>query len=326
MFQRLQNKWKVNTLQLILILCTFAIGGSITGYAGRRLMNLFAIDQRVIWIIIYIILITIIWPLAVLLVSIPFGQFRFFIKYLQKVGRRMGIVRNREPRAGSQELNVKKTGSELTTPASRLTTQIAIFASGTGSNAQKIIDHFKNLTPGSSLPKSSGSSTKEGGVKIALIVCNNPNAGVLSIAAKEKIPSLLIEKERFFRGDAYLPELKKHQVGFIVLAGFLWKIPVKLINEYPRNIINIHPALLPKHGGKGMYGDKVHEAVLAAGEKESGITIHYVDEHYDNGDIILQVKCEVLTGDDPSSLAQRIHALEYQHYPSLIERLIKERK
>lgn len=309
MFQRLQNKWKVNTLQLVLILCTFAIGGSLTGYAGRKLMNVFDIDHRVIWLIIYIILITILWPMAVLLVSIPFGQFRFFIKYLQKIGRRMGIVRDQSAVNGQQPGPINSKQEPVTS--------IAIFASGAGSNAQKIIDHFKSLT--------SGPSPKESGAKVALIVCNNPNAGVLHIAKKENIPSLLIEKERFFRGDAYLPELKNHHIDFIVLAGFLWKVPGKLIAEYPAGIINIHPALLPKHGGKGMYGDKVHAAVLAAGEKESGITIHYVDEHYDNGDIILQVKCEVLPGDDASSLAQRIHTLEHQHYPALIDQLIKER-
>jgi phosphoribosylglycinamide formyltransferase-1 len=183
---------------------------------------------------------------------------------------------------------------------------LAIFASGTGSNAQKIIDHFRNSSS----------------VKIAVIACNKPRAGVLSIAEKENIPVLLIEKEKFFRGDAYVNELKEKQTDLIILAGFLWKIPSALIKAFPGNIINIHPALLPKHGGKGMFGDNVHAAVIAAGEKESGITIHYVDEHYDNGDIIFQANCPVFPGDTPESLAKRIHMLEHRHYPLVIDKLI----
>jgi phosphoribosylglycinamide formyltransferase 1 len=184
--------------------------------------------------------------------------------------------------------------------------QISIFASGAGSNAQKIIGHFRN----SSI------------ANISLIVCNNTGAGVLQIAEKEKIPALLIEKERFFRGDGYLPLLKENKIDFIVLAGFLWKIPSAILNAFPKKIVNIHPALLPKFGGKGMYGQSVHQAVLEAHEKESGITIHYVDEHYDNGDIILQVRCPVLENDTPTSLALRIHALEHANYPVVIEELV----
>lgn len=144
----------------------------------------------------------------------------------------------------------------------------------------------------------------------------------MSIAEKENIPVLLIEKEKFFRGDAYLPDLKQKKIDWIVLAGFLWKIPSALIHAYPRRVINIHPALLPKYGGKGMYGSSVHAAVIAAGEKESGITIHYVDEHYDNGDTIFQITCPVLPGDTPDLLAQRIHLLEHTHYPEIVDQLI----
>ena len=179
-------------------------------------------------------------------------------------------------------------------------------ASGAGSNAQKIIDHFRNTAS----------------IKVSLIVCNKPGAGVINIAAKEDIPVLLIEKEKFFRGNAYVDELKEHQIDFIVLAGFLWKIPLYIIKAFPERIINIHPALLPKYGGKGMYGNFVHEAVLQAKEKESGITIHYVDEHFDNGDMIFQAKCEVMEDDTPETLAQRIHKLEHEHYPKVIERLL----
>jgi len=197
-----------------------------------------------------------------------------------------------------------------TMPSTTIPTKIklAVFASGNGSNAQKLIDYFRNSSVAS----------------VALIVCNKPGAGVLQIAANENIPSLLIEKETFFRGDAYVPALKERQIGFLVLAGFLWKIPAKLIEVYPKQIVNIHPALLPKYGGRGMYGQYVHEAVLQAGERESGITIHYVDEHYDNGDVIFQTACPVLASDTPETIAQRIHELEYLHYPRVVEEVLKD--
>jgi phosphoribosylglycinamide formyltransferase-1 len=184
---------------------------------------------------------------------------------------------------------------------------IAIFASGAGSNAQKIIDGFRDSSS----------------IKVQLIVCNKEGAGVLSIAKKEGIAVLLLDKERFFKGDAYVPELKDHSIGLIVLAGFLWKVPNALINAYPNKIINIHPALLPHYGGKGMYGQYVHEAVIAAKEKESGITIHYVDEHYDHGNIIYQATCSIEETDTPDTLAQKIHALEHLHYPRVVEEVAK---
>lgn len=186
--------------------------------------------------------------------------------------------------------------------------QIAIFASGAGSNAEKIIGYF--------------TSSKD--VKVALVVCNKPNAGVVQIAQNYQIDMLLVEKESFFAGNSCLNELKNAGIDFIVLAGFLWKIPDILIHAFSHRIINIHPALLPKFGGKGMYGLKVHEAVLAAGEKQSGITIHYVDEHYDNGQIIFQAACLVYDNDTPETLAQRIHKLEHAHYAQVIEACIKK--
>lgn len=185
--------------------------------------------------------------------------------------------------------------------------KIAIFASGAGSNAQKIIDHFRHHSS----------------IQVSLIVSNKPGAGVLSIAEREQIPYIIIEKEKFFRGNAYVDELKAAGISFIVLAGFLWKIPEALISAYPSGIINIHPALIPKYGGKGMYGGFVHEAVIAAREPESGITIHYVDGHYDNGDIIFQASCPVSLDDTPDSLAKKIHQLEYKYYPEVIERVVK---
>lgn len=183
---------------------------------------------------------------------------------------------------------------------------LAIFSSGTGSNAARIIDHFR----------------RHPSIRMALIVCNNPNAGVLDVAKKEGVPVLLIEKEKFFRGDAYLPELRSRGIGFLVLAGFLWKIPGALVKAFQGKIVNIHPALLPKFGGKGMYGHYVHEAVLAAGEKESGITIHYVDDLYDHGQAIFQAKVIVEPGDTPDTLAAKIRFLEHQHFPRVVEEVV----
>ena len=187
--------------------------------------------------------------------------------------------------------------------------KIAVFASGSGSNADKIINHF---------------SKKNSAVEVALVVCNKPGAGVLKIAEENKIPTLLIEKENFFRGNGYVDELKEMGIDFIILAGFLWKLPDALIKAFRKKIINIHPALLPNYGGKGMYGRFVHEAVITNKETESGITIHFADEHYDNGDIIFQARCPVLPDDTAETLAARIQKLEHQHFPAVIEKLIVE--
>lgn len=184
--------------------------------------------------------------------------------------------------------------------------RIAIFASGAGSNAQKIIDYFRGHPS----------------ISVALVVCNKPEAGVMSIAEREGIKTLLIEKEQFFRGNGYVDELRQAGIDFIVLAGFLWKVPVSLINAYRNKIINIHPALLPKYGGKGMYGSRVHEAVVGAKEKQSGISIHYVDEVFDNGEIIFQAVCTIDENDTPETLAQKIHALEHANYPMIVEKVI----
>jgi phosphoribosylglycinamide formyltransferase-1 len=183
---------------------------------------------------------------------------------------------------------------------------IAIFASGAGSNARKIIEYFEN---------------KGLRIKVSLIVCNVPGAGVLDIAEEKGIPSLMINKSDF-AANGYVESLKNAGIDFIVLAGFLWKVPEVLVRAYPKAIINIHPALLPKYGGKGMYGARVHEAVIAAGEKESGITIHWVNEHYDEGAIIFQAKCSIVASDTPISLANKIHALEHAHFAPTIEKLL----
>ncbi|SIO48163.1 phosphoribosylglycinamide formyltransferase [Chitinophaga niabensis] len=185
---------------------------------------------------------------------------------------------------------------------------IAIFASGAGSNAQKIIDHFR----GSSL------------AKVTLILSNKAEAGIFKIAEREQIPAILIDKEQFFRGDTYIKLLEEAKTDLVVLAGFLWKVPANLVTAFPNRIINIHPALLPKFGGKGMYGHFVHEAVLAAGEKESGITIHYVNEKYDDGGVILQEKCIITEEDTPESLARKVQVLEHKWFPLIVERLLTQ--
>lgn len=184
--------------------------------------------------------------------------------------------------------------------------RIAIFASGTGTNAARIIEHF----------------TDHPMVQVALVVCNKPKAGVLSIATAHHVDTLLIEREQFLNGDGYVAALQEKKIDWVILAGFLWKIPDALLRHYKGHIVNIHPALLPDFGGKGMYGDHVHEAVLAAKVNESGITIHYVDEEYDHGPTLFQARCPVLANDTVDTLATRIHALEHQHYSRVIEELV----
>ncbi len=185
--------------------------------------------------------------------------------------------------------------------------RIAIFASGSGTNAERIITHFLDNKFG----------------EVLIVLSNNPNAYVLERAAKLSVKTHVFDRDTF-RNTSEIPDLLDLLgIDLIVLAGFLWLIPSGLIRRFSGQIINIHPALLPKYGGKGMYGHHVHEAVLAKGETESGISIHYVNEVYDDGRIIFQAKCDVLPGDTGESLAQRIHHLEYEHYPAVIEGLLR---
>ena len=188
--------------------------------------------------------------------------------------------------------------------------RIAIFASGNGSNAEKIIQYFQDHTD----------------IEVALVLTNNPNAGVLSRARKLSIHSIVFDRAQFAESGTILQWLDEARITHIVLAGFLWLVPNYLIERYRNKIINIHPALLPDFGGKGMYGMKVHEAVRAAGAKETGITIHLVDEHYDNGKIVFQGRCEVTDNCSASDIAQRVHALEYEHYAKVIEKWILEKQ
>jgi len=183
---------------------------------------------------------------------------------------------------------------------------LAIFASGSGTNAERIVRYFKDNHR----------------VRVRLIASNRPDAYVLQRAEKLNIPSFTFTREEFYRTDKVLQRMKDEEISWIILAGFLWKVPDNLVQAYSRRMINIHPALLPAYGGKGMYGESVHRAVLAAGEKESGITIHYVNEHYDEGECLFQARCPVYSGDTVETLAARIHTLEYTHFPVVIEGLL----
>ncbi len=303
---KLQEKWGVGKVQFWLIMTTFALGGSLSGYLNKQILNLVFLEKNAAYWLIYPLLLTILWPFSVIFVSFLTGQFSFFKGYL---GRMWGRLSGGNSNNGSAA------------PASPI--HVAIFASGTGSNAKKIIEYFEN---------------KSAPVKISLIVCNVPGAGVLDIAKSKGIPTLMINKAEF-ESTGYVESLHNADIHFIVLAGFLWKVPEVLVNAYQpgmkidssvvngkvntaRGIVNIHPALLPNYGGKGMYGSRVHEAVVAAGEKETGITIHWVDAHYDEGDIIFQAKCAVDPNDTPTTVAEKIHVLEHQHFAPTIEKIL----
>jgi phosphoribosylglycinamide formyltransferase-1 len=183
---------------------------------------------------------------------------------------------------------------------------IAIFASGSGTNAKKIIEYFTH--------------SKE--IKIALVVSNKADAGVLAIAKEFGLPNIVIDKNQLLDESFITPLLEKHRIDYIILAGFLLLIPKFLIRTFPKRIINIHPALLPKYGGKGMYGRHVHEAVFKNKERESGITIHFASEHYDEGDIIFQKSVTLSESDSPERIAQKVQQLEHQFFPKVIEELI----
>ncbi len=173
---------------------------------------------------------------------------------------------------------------------------LAIFASGSGTNAQRIIEYFANHSD----------------ISVSLVLSNNTKAYVIDRSLKLGIPHVVFNREEFYNQSKVYDELVAKKIDYLILAGFLWLIPPKLLSAFSGRILNIHPALLPKFGGKGMYGQKVHEAVIAAGEKESGITIHMVNEHYDEGQIIFQAKCQILSNDTPFELAANIHELEYR--------------
>jgi len=185
---------------------------------------------------------------------------------------------------------------------------IAIFASGNGTNAQRIAEYFSDNQ----------------NINVCLIISNNKDAFVLQRAKNLSIPSIYYNRSDFYETKKINNILKQNSVDLIVLAGFLWLIPQKLIKDFSGKIINIHPALLPKFGGKGMYGNKVHKSVIEAGEKESGISIHFVNEKYDEGKIIFQEKVAIQSNDNHESLAKKIHQLEYKYFPQVIEKMLND--
>ncbi len=189
--------------------------------------------------------------------------------------------------------------------------RIAIFASGSGSNAEEITRHFSTRSD----------------VQIALILTNNPQAGVIDRSRRgfgcgQHVPVVVFDRPAFRESDRIVALLQSQAIDLIVLAGFMWLVPASLVQAFPGRIINIHPALLPKFGGKGMFGHHVHEAVVAAGESESGITIHFVNEHYDEGQIIFQATCTVTATDTPDDVAAKVHELEYMHYPRVVAEVL----
>jgi formyltetrahydrofolate-dependent phosphoribosylglycinamide formyltransferase len=285
MFNKLQQKWKVSSSQLFFILCTFAVTGTTTAYISRSITSWVGFNEQTFWawkIMLRMSILIFGYQVIILIVAFVFGQFPFFWNYEKKILRRLGILKQQPVR-------------------------LAIFASGKGSNALKIIQYFDNHKF----------------IQVKLIVCNKPEAGVLDIARNQGIKSLLIVKKTFSDTDEYIQQLKNEGITHIILAGFLWKIPANLIAAFPNRILNIHPALLPKHGGKGMYGEHVHLAVLDAGDKQSGITIHLVDEQYDHGKTIFQASIDVNPGENAQTLANRIHILEHEHYPAVIAKWVE---
>lgn len=186
---------------------------------------------------------------------------------------------------------------------------VAIFASGSGTNAEEFFKYFRSHNQ----------------IEISTLYSNNANAFALTRASNHQIPSVTFTRKEFYHSSSVIELLKESSIDFIVLAGFMWLIPTDLVQAYPERIINIHPALLPKFGGKGMYGNHVHKAAIEANEAESGITIHYVNDRFDEGKIVFQKTVEIVKGESPESLANKIHLLEYAHYPEVAERTILDK-
>lgn len=183
---------------------------------------------------------------------------------------------------------------------------IAILASGSGTNAENLIRFFRTHPQ----------------ARVKMVLSNRPGARAIEKAQSYDIETLVFDREAFYQTGSVLAALEENGINFIVLAGFLWLVPDPILERFENKIVNIHPALLPKFGGKGMYGSRVHEAVIDSGEKVSGITIHRVNQHYDRGDILFQATCSVDRGETPESLARKIHELEYTHFPRVVEELL----
>ncbi len=184
--------------------------------------------------------------------------------------------------------------------------RLTIFASGSGTNAENIIRYFRN----------------DSRIRVSCVCANKPDAYVIQRAGRYGIDVLVFTRDDFYKSGKVIDYLEQKQIDWIILAGFLWLVPEALIQKYPNRILNIHPALLPKYGGKGMYGSSVHKAVIENHETQSGITIHLIDREYDKGSILFQATCPVYPGESPDQLAERVHQLEYEHYPRIIEKAV----
>lgn len=292
MLKRLRNHWKVTNRELFLILMTFAITGSLTAWLSKKVVEWMEMEMHSLsyWSTkIFILLFG--YQVIILIVGFALGMFSFFWNYEKKILTRLGFMKK----------SVIGNNHPETNPDFRL----AIFASGAGSNAKNIINHFQNHPH----------------IRVELVVCNRPQAGVVDIARQAGIDLLLIDKKEF-NEHGYLEEFKKRGITHLILAGFLLKIPEILISHFPDKIFNLHPSLLPAFGGKGMYGNAVHTAVLAAREIKSGITIHMVNAEYDRGAIIAQFSCPIDEFDTCDSLSKKIQKLEHLHFPKVIEETI----
>ena len=286
MFKKLRQHWGVGPIDLFLILTTFALTGTTTAWITRVITSWVpASPWSPSWITLKLIILVFGYQILILIFGFLLGQFSFFWNYEKKILTRLGLL------AGRRKKMVR----------------LAVFASGTGTNFQRLIEEFRT----------------DKKTSISLLVCDKPAAGALKIAEKNGIPVRITNPAELTEGLTLGEFLKENRIDYLILAGFLKKIPPHIIDLFPRRIINIHPALLPKYGGKGMYGAKVHEAVIRSGDRESGITIHFVDEHYDAGDIIFRKKCVVDEKETADSLAKKIHALEHENYGEQIKKLIE---
>jgi len=294
MLNNLQKKWGVNGLNMALIITTFALGGSACARVAGWLLKATELEKNFLWWVIYIFLVTLLWPVCVIIISFPLGQFNFFRNYLFRIWSKI---------SGKSIKKDKKLAV-----FNEKTIKLAVFASGKGTNAENIISYF----------------IANQRAFVSIIFTDNPLAGVIEIGKKYNIPTVILTKEDRLNYESCLHTLHENQIDFIILAGYLKKIPVVLINNYPEKIINIHPALLPDYGGKGMYGMNVHKAIVENKEKKTGITIHLVDEIYDHGKIIFQETCVVEPNDTPESLAKKIHELEYACFPKVIDSFIQK--
>lgn len=287
MLKKLREKWKVNSRDFFWILVCFAVTGSITAWVSKAITSWVAVEKwSASWWSLKGAVLFIGYPMFLLIIGYCFGQFNFFGPFVKKLYGRKALVRTK-----NESVN------------------IAIFASGAGSNAREIIRHFQHHST----------------IQVTLIVSNKPGAGVIQVAETNGIPYKITSKAQMDTRD-FILNLKTEKIDWVILAGFLLKIPPALIHAFPNKIINLHPALLPAYGGAGMYGKYVHEAVLANKETQSGITIHYVDEVYDHGEIICRFECPVNENDTVGSLAEKIHTLEHCHFAAIIESTISNAK